>query len=164
MSKSSMCKNSRLFWIFEFWPCLIGVSVKSLAQNLILEFTPASTNQSSSSESYILEIERQKDSWTIVQHSLPPFIPVAQLREDSDSDLKVLVASISDYLYAYYQRREALHLVKVTKHSLIFRHFISHCRQWTIFASSLNPDQARQNDLDLNWLSDHTSERILQTC
>ena len=83
----------------------------------MLEFTPTFRNQSTSSESFISEIEIKKDSWQVVQHSFPPFIPVSQLVEDN-SDLKVFIAALIDYGYAYVQRREALSFVKVCRNCI----------------------------------------------
>ena len=89
------------------------MSIKSFEDNIQLQFSPAFRNELSSSDSHIVEIEISRDSWNVVRHSLPPFVPVDQLVKDSDFDMKSFVASISDYLYAYVQRRDSVNLVKV---------------------------------------------------
>ena len=95
------------------------MSIKSFEDNIRLQFSPAFRNKLSSSDTHIVEIETSRDSWNIVKHSLPPFVPVDQLVKDSELDMKSFVSSISDYLYAYVLRREAVSLVKVctTEHS-----------------------------------------------
>lgn len=93
---------------------LLGVSIKSFEDNIQLQFSPAFRNELSSSDIDIVEIETSRDSWNVVRHSLPPFVPVDQLVKDSELDMKTFVSSISDYLYAYVQRQEAVRLVKKT--------------------------------------------------
>ena len=66
-----------------------------------------------------------RGDWGVLQHSLPPHVPMEKLRKESGGDLKTFIASLADLVFAFVQRREAVQLVKVSYNLfVVLYHFL----------------------------------------
>lgn len=89
---------------------ILGVCLNSTESSLVISFYPLYKNQHPSTESnYSLHLSKNGSHFTVVQHCLPPFIPVKKLEEKYlGQGVADFVNQVKCYLFAYEQRQNGL--------------------------------------------------------